>query len=238
MNQTIVANREIINAVPAPPRTKTWGVVPHHSVLNAMDTAIAMAGARVSDERYEMARDGSKMFAVWQLDGEGLIRPTVGFRNSMDKSMSFAIVAGSMVTVCSNGQFSGEYMTYRKHTGSFDVDTAIEFASGSVIAAVKRSSTLIEWQESLKEVGMTRLHSKAFRYDLLEAEILGVKALARFDQCLKEEQAVAREYDYDATSLYSHHGAVTRMSRDLNIRSVINRTRNLEAVTDWYRKAA
>ena len=42
------------------------------------------------------------------------------FRNSYDKTMSFAIVQGMHVWICSNGCISGEYQYRRKHLGIED----------------------------------------------------------------------------------------------------------------------
>jgi hypothetical protein len=42
----------------------------------------------------------------------------LAFRNSYDKSMSVAFVAGASVWICSNGMISGEIQFMRKHTGS------------------------------------------------------------------------------------------------------------------------
>ena len=41
----------------------------------------------------------------------------IGFRNSYDKSMSFALVAGNTVWICSNGMISGEIQTKKIHRG-------------------------------------------------------------------------------------------------------------------------
>lgn len=46
------------------------------------------------------------------------------FRNSYDKSMSFAFVAGTVVWICTNGCIKGNYQYKRIHRGTFIDDTS------------------------------------------------------------------------------------------------------------------
>ena len=46
------------------------------------------------------------------------------FRNSYDKSMSFAFVAGMVVWICTNGCIKGDYQYKRIHRGTFIDDTS------------------------------------------------------------------------------------------------------------------
>jgi hypothetical protein len=45
-----------------------------------------------------------------------LVTPTLGFRNSIDGSLSVGVLYGNMVNICANGCFSGDNATMFKHT--------------------------------------------------------------------------------------------------------------------------
>ena len=124
MKVNIQAKREdVYNAPIIPWNNGTYTPLANSTIMNLIDLKIQNAGLAVKSENYRVAT--SK---------EGLIRGVIGsynittdngefgqrimFRNSYDKSMSFAFVCGSVVWICENGCISGDYQYRRIHKGT------------------------------------------------------------------------------------------------------------------------
>jgi hypothetical protein len=112
---------EDLKAIATPPATSTYQPVGHHDLAKSIKT-ISQDVLRLSlaNERYEVARDGNQLFSVLTFKGDhsdmGL---SVGYRNSLDKSMSIGLCIGAQVYVCSNMMFSasgGGIVVMRKHS--------------------------------------------------------------------------------------------------------------------------
>lgn len=233
----IEVTREMVSDIPAPPRTKTWGVLPHGHVINAMDAGCRNIGL-VPDgpdfnERFEVSDNGAKMFAVWSFKG-GEIMPTIGFRNSTDKTMSWGIASGSMVYVCANMQFHGEYLNYQKHTGVLDYDTAYDFANATIQRVYNKSEFLVDWMYKLREVELDDTHRKAYLYDQLTNGVIKMNQLRTHDECWEKEREVASVEGYSPCSLYAHHNATTRHLNQFNMNTVFERTNTLFGISDDY----
>ena len=113
------ATREQVATVITPDRTATWVPIPHHRLLDGVQTALERAGLSVVSEAHGMAKNGSRYFGLLQVvNGHasqdfGLV---LGLRNSHDQSFPAGLVVGATVFVCDNLSFSGEVKLARKHT--------------------------------------------------------------------------------------------------------------------------
>jgi len=118
-------SREQVATVPTPARTASWVPLPHHQLLNGVQTALERAGLSVVTEAHGLTRDGDRYFGLLQLanghtDQEfGLV---VGLRNSHDKRFPAGLVVGASVFICDNLSFSGEVKLARKHTAHVERD--------------------------------------------------------------------------------------------------------------------
>lgn len=111
-------NREELDAIEAPPPTKTWFPVKHSSVIDTVARALNAVGFEVRRLRFAVARRDARMFATMDLEtplGDG-VSLAVGIRNSTDKSLPLGFCAGSRVFVCDNLAFRSELLVHRKHT--------------------------------------------------------------------------------------------------------------------------
>lgn len=107
-----------VNAIPAPPATRTWFPLPHGYVLQKVKDVLGEAGFVVRGERFGLSHENARFFAVLDLvarlaDGVSL---AVGVRNSVDRSFPIGFCAGSRVFVCSNLAFRSDLLVRKKHT--------------------------------------------------------------------------------------------------------------------------
>ncbi len=116
------ADETAVRGINCPPVTETWTPIAHGVLLDEVDKAMSELGLTVdpNSRKFGLQHGGMQMFGIYSiLDhdnsdmGYGF---NIGVRNSMDKSLSAAVVFGSRVFVCDNLCFSGEESIARKHT--------------------------------------------------------------------------------------------------------------------------
>lgn len=119
------ANKRIALAAPLPARTSTYSPVSHAEILEAIRTNAATNNLNIVRDRMYSNRFGTRVTGFFDVeDGTDFgnvhgLKMMFGYRNSYDKSMSVAFVAGASVWICGNGLISGDLMAFkRKHTGT------------------------------------------------------------------------------------------------------------------------
>lgn len=102
-----ILTREQLALVPTPPATRTFQPIPHSELVEAVVTTLGLRKIGIVREQYTVDRTGNKLWGTLDLEvmGEGM-RFSVGLRNSHDKTMSLALIAGYRVMGCQNGCFS------------------------------------------------------------------------------------------------------------------------------------
>lgn len=119
---TLAKRDEVYNAPIINWSNETYTPISNKFIMNMIDDKINSLGLTVKNESYKASTTKS-----------GLITGVIGsyditadneefgqrimFRNSYDKSMSFAIVCGTCVWICTNGCISGDYQFKRIHRG-------------------------------------------------------------------------------------------------------------------------
>jgi hypothetical protein len=114
-----------LGAVALPARTQSYMPVAHADlVTRAKDLFQNALNLAIKSEAYGLARDGQQFFGVLTFEGKGgEWGPSVGLRNSYDKSMPVGVAMGAHVFVCDNLAFSSDNVTVmRKHTVNVEVD--------------------------------------------------------------------------------------------------------------------
>ena len=176
----LIVSRTDVEKVKAPEPTATWFPFPHYLVLNELDKAREEHMVMVTSERYELSKDGNKFFGVWSF-GEEQIRTSIGFRNSIDRSLSLGMAAGTFVTVCSNLQFSGQWLQFRKHTKNI-LEDLHEFVQLAFSKSIVRARKDIKWQNDLELHPLTMEEWKILTYDIINRGVLAPsKASPLFD---------------------------------------------------------
>src|SRR4051794_37693840 len=88
---------------PAP--SDTWVPVPHHRLLEQVESTITGSGLAVVNQAHALWNEGLRYFGLLEVangqshDDYGLV---IGLRNSHDKSFPAAIALGSAVFICDN----------------------------------------------------------------------------------------------------------------------------------------
>ena len=107
-----------------PPR-RTWVPVPHHRLLEQVETTLTGGGLTVVGQAHALWHEGLRYFGLLEVhngeahDDYGLV---IGLRNSHDKSFPASIGLGSGVFVCDNLAFSAEVTIARRHTRFIERD--------------------------------------------------------------------------------------------------------------------
>lgn len=109
-----------LKLIQTPEATPTWTPVSHYELARSIRTiGQDILRLPLQSEQYGVAREGAQMFAVLTFKADhaemGL---SIGFRNSLDKSMSIGICCGSQVFVCSNLMFTGDITVMKKHSAN------------------------------------------------------------------------------------------------------------------------
>lgn len=218
---------EMIRNVPEPTFTETWHPVSHAKVLDCLEHSVRDAGLGIVTKNYSIRGEGSQMFGTWQLDqktnGTSWV---VGFRNSVDKAFAVGITAGTHVVVCDNLAFSGEFVEFRRHTKCLDMDELKLVANRSVKTLIGKLEVFTDWQENLKHFNIEDLSFKALTFDAMKSGVFPPSKFIPFLNCYDEE---IKEVD---SSLYTFHGAVTRLLRDSSLFTISERNKVLVEVLD------
>lgn len=228
-----MATRNEVMTIPAPSFTRSWHPHSHADVIRAIHIGAEVNSLDITSERYDLTGNGSNMFASYTVEGPSLdpnpdASYQIGFRNSLAKTMAIGITVGTNVFVCSNMMFSGDYITFRKHTSGLDLDELFSIAISSVRQITSHLTKMMKWHESLRRHYLTQHRIKTLTYDALD---LGVFAPSKFRQFQK---AFGDESARHGRNLYAWHGAGTRTLRENSLSMVSNRTPILNSIADEY----
>ncbi len=112
-------NLNEVLSVPVPKQTDSYVPVSNKHLIEAVKSQLSSNGLSVSNEQYELSKNGLQMFGSMSISADNANAVMVkefGFRNSYDKSLPVGFVSGSKVLVCSNLMFRGDIILMRKHT--------------------------------------------------------------------------------------------------------------------------
>ena len=228
-----MATRDEVMSIPAPPFTSSWHPFSHADVIRAIHIGTEVNSLDITNERYDLTGGGDNMFASYTVRGSELApNPDasyqVGFRNSIAKQMAIGITVGTRVMVCSNMCFSGDYITFRKHTSGLDLDEMYGIAISAVRRIKLRLVEMMNWQESLRKHDLSMNAVKCLTYDAMDQ---GVFAPSKFN---KFKAAFEQEGSIHGATLYAWHGAGTRVLREASMSVVSQRTPILNLIADDY----
>jgi hypothetical protein len=116
-----VIDRSTLTGIPTPEATDTWFPLPHHELVEEVETQLGDAGFNLLGQSHAISHEGNRYFGLLEVsqfgnspqNGHGWV---VGLRNSHDKTFPAGLVAGTRVFVCDNLAFSGLIQIRRKHT--------------------------------------------------------------------------------------------------------------------------
>jgi hypothetical protein len=144
------ATEAFIKSMPAPRRTDTWN---------------------------PLSQGGNRLFGSWTL--ERPIAPVVGqrellgFRHSLNKTISVGLCAGIKIMVCSNLQFSSDrFIEFRKHTGGLDYAELVEMVTRSLPEVHSRYNEFDQWLSCLADIALPESEFKELGYDAVIRDVL------------------------------------------------------------------
>lgn len=210
MQKYLTVSKKDLVHIPTPAPTKTWQPVAHSLVVQTVDDYLESQGIGVRRETLTVNAKGDKFFAQYTLDitfdGARLV---LGFRNSSNKRFALGFVGGLLIMICTNGQFSGDkFNEFRKHTPGLTVDYLKLFVANAVEEIRKNGQAQRKWHRSLADHNMTSDEMKVFAYDAMDQGALPGRFFGQYQDALEEEIKIA-----DGVTLYTGHGAITRVHR-------------------------
>ena len=181
MNSKEMLTRNEVMAIESPEYTKTWHPISHREVIESLDEVLNVKQIGVVQERYSIKNGGDNMFGSWVLDIEkNGTRIQLGFRNSISKTFAVGICAGTFVIVCSNMQFRGEFIEFRKHTSGISYEELLQLGNRAVDQVVEQGNKVIEWQGNLSKYELNVPKFKQITYDAMEQGILATNHFNKF----------------------------------------------------------
>lgn len=148
-----MTEQELFN-VRVPVQTDSYSPVSHRTIVEEVRGELDRLGLNVLRTTYKPNKLGTQLVGYMDINsGDNELNFRVAFRNSYDKTMSAAFVAGTEVVICSNGMVSGQIVYVRKHTGNIlsELRENIRFTINSL---EQEFNTLSRHKEIMKTIGI------------------------------------------------------------------------------------
>jgi hypothetical protein len=122
--------REELVELPVPEETRTFKPISHSDLIEKIIETLWYRRMTIVRDEYAVSQDGMKLFGLLEMDLEYKgVRFAIGIRNSNDKSMRVAMVAGYKVTVCDNMMLQGDFQPLlAKHSKNFALEDGLSIA--------------------------------------------------------------------------------------------------------------
>jgi len=229
MSSALLGNRvseaEVL-AVPDVPFTPTFHPVHHRDVISAVQESIQAVGMEIVNAEYVLAQNAQRMFGVYDLSqGTTDLSWSIGIRNSMNKSMSLGITAGTRVFVCSNLCFSGEFLAFRRHTSGLDIDELAFLAYRSMKQMIPMLRAFQRWHEGLRNYSLSEVDAKILLVEIMTNSVIPPSKFSRFNELFRNV--------YD-DSLWGFHETATDVLKTSNLLTLPKKNKMLNQIIDNY----
>jgi hypothetical protein len=203
-----------VMAVPAPRATYSYSPLAHRDLIHGLEEAVDRQGLTIYNREYSLARDGRALFGVWDVtpNGQNESVGSLGFRNSGDKSLAVGLVAGTRVIVCSNLQFSGEYLEFHKHTSGLSSQRLAEMYARAVATIMEKVHAFMQWHRNLHNYEVSPTVSRLLSFCAVEKGILAASRLPEMIELVHNPKTAVYE-----PTVWGWHGGVTQILRDRNL---------------------
>lgn len=123
-------SRDELSELPVPEETRTFKPISHSALIEKIIETLWYRRMNIVSDEYAVSQDGMKLFGLLEMDLEYKgVRFAIGIRNSNDKSMRVAMVAGYKVTVCDNMMLQGDFQPLlAKHSKNFALEDGLSIA--------------------------------------------------------------------------------------------------------------
>jgi len=174
------ATRKEVELVYTPERTESYVPVAHRDLVDLIEDRMFKAtGFRPTETSFGLQNEGKRLFGVFKFEQmrSAKAQLMIGFRNSLDKSMSAALASGLNVFVCDNLAVTGSaFRVMRRHTKNIWTDLP-GLVESAVAAAAPSFVEMTQLQEALEDTPIDMMRG---------AEHIGA---ALFNGVLKPNQA-------------------------------------------------
>ena len=224
--------RPAVEEARTPAASATWVPVPHHRLLEQVESTLVGSGMTVANEAHALWSDGLRYFGLLEVtngqphEDYGLV---IGLRNSHDKSFPAAIALGSAVFVCDNLAFSAEVTIARRHTRFIERDLP-----RIVHTAVGRLADMRGQQdERIRTYKETELSDPAAHDLVIRAVDANVLPVTQVPDVLSEWRTPSHdEFAADGKTLWRFHNAMTHVWKGRNLAALPRRSQALHGLLD------
>jgi hypothetical protein len=224
--------RRKIELAETPGGSPTWVPVPHHRLLEQVESTLVAGGMTVVNQAHALWQDGLRYFGLLEVtngqahDDYGLV---IGLRNSHDKSFPAAIALGSAVFVCDNLAFSAEVTIARRHTRFIERDLP-----RVVHTAVGRLADMRGQQdERIAAYKESELSDPAAHDLLIRAVDALVLPVTQVPAVLEQWRTPSHnEFAADGNTVWRFHNAMTHVWKGRNLAALPRRSQTLHGLLD------
>jgi hypothetical protein len=205
-----VIDRQGLALIQTPHRTTSFTPIPHIEFVETLEKQLKMRSLTVVSEQFAVQSDGMKLYGTLVLQHQTRedFNFAIGLRTSNDKTLAAQLIVGVHIFVCDNGAFSGEPITWRKHTALINLDR--EVGNGLDIA-VKRFTVFDSRVADLKAAPVTLIEAKAM---IVDAAMQGVMPKTMITDVVRTYMDPPHE-EFREPNLWSLHNAFTQEFKNL-----------------------
>ena len=212
------SKEDVYNAPIIPWSNDSYTPISNKFIMDMLTDKIQNLGLTVKSEDYRtsLTKDGKIKGVIGSLNvitDSADYGQKIMFRNSYDKSMSFAIVVGSIVWICENGCVSGDYQYKRIHRGvitgdsSTTQDDIVENINGSFQYLETAFAKITCQLDELKHFQISPLESYELIGELFfKQEVINITQMSIIKRELVQSNNFKHigDTDFTAYDLYNH----------------------------------
>lgn len=224
--------RDAVTKAATPVPSATWVPVPHHRLLEEVESTLAGSGLSVINQAHALWQDGLRYFGLLEVaNGQSHhdYSLVVGLRNSHDKSFPAAIALGSVVFVCDNLAFAGEVTIARRHTRFIerDLPRVVHTAVGQLTGLrADQDRRIARYQET--ELAEAAVHDLVIR--AIDAQVVPV---TQVPAVLAEwRQPRHREFAAEGRTAWRLFNAFSETWKGRNLAALPRRSQALHGLLD------
>jgi len=224
--------RNAVETAVTPSGSQTWTPIPHHRLLELVESTLTDSGLKVANQAHALWTDGLRYFGLLEVTNGHSARDyalVIGIRNSHDKSFPAAIAMGSSVFCCDNLAFSAEVTIARRHTRFIERDLP-----GIVHAAVGRLSDMRGQQDArIEKYKETELGDPLAHDLLIRAVDASVLPVTQVPAVLDEWRTPSHEeFCADGKTVWRFHNAMSEVWKGRNLAALPRRSQVLHGLLD------
>jgi hypothetical protein len=205
-------SREELAELPVPEETRTFKPISHSALIEKIIETLWYRRMNIVRDEYAVSQDGMKLFGLLEMDLEYRgVRFAIGIRNSNDKSMRVAMVAGYKVTVCDNMMLQGDFQPLlAKHSKNFALEDGLSIACDRI----QRNIGRLHGEITKKQEQVIESH---YAKSLLYTAFTDGRFPISLFRAIHKEFFVAPSYEeFKSSTMWSLENAFTTSFRKLN----------------------